>query len=415
MASTVSAAASLADRQLAQRLSGYRFVSTDTLTGQVLCDDLPLVGQSASRQINNIGQFSGSLTLAQNVTPAQRSYWINSMLPYKSILWILQNGVPIWNGPVTGLPHDSLSGGNLPVQAATMEQFFNYRQITDDLTYTNTDVFEIFRQELQYALSKTPNGMISGSGTFQNQAGVVDTLQYSGITGSITEQASYKSIYSAWGDLVDMYLLEFALTPAMTSDGSLYTITQMGIPQMGRTYAETGFQLVIPAYHMQDYGWQWVPQNPANRLVVSGYGASENYISIATANTELANGYPLLEGNTSYFGTVTGQDQLNQFAIGSLYPLMITAGLTPVVYGGDGSLPFVNQVILGDEAMFAGTSDLHPAGPYGAPGITQLFQITGWTLTFPTGQQAEQIAWQLGLGPTQLGSITAIAGPETSD
>jgi hypothetical protein len=373
------------------------------ITGQVLSDSLPIVAQTASRQINAVGSFTGSLTLAQDTAPAQRAIWMNALLPWKSILWILQDGKPIWNGPITGWPHGSLSGGNLPLQGATIEEMFKHRQITDTLTYTNMDIFEIFRQFLLYAVGKT-NGNIAGSGQYANQSGIIDTVEYSGVIGSVTEAASLKYVYDVWNDLIQTYLMEYALTPGITDSGSLFTQVQMGLPQLGRTYDQTHWQLIIPSHHMQDYGWQWAPTNPVNSLVVTGSGATSSFTATAVAQSELAAGYPLLEGSTSFSGTVSSQAQLNSFATGSLYPLTVLGNLAPVVMAGDGAHPAIADVILGDEAMFAGTSDLHPAGAYGVPGVTELFQITGWTLTFPNGQQPEQIAWQL--GPILEGTIT---------
>lgn len=360
-----------------------------------MCDSLPLVGQNASRQVNSVGSFSGSLTLDQNSSPTQRAIWKNALIPWRSILWILQDGHPIWHGPVTSNPHNSLTAGNLPVQAATIEEIFKHRQITNNLTYTNMDIFEIFRQELLYAVGK-PGGRIAGSGQYFNQSGIIDTVNYSGVVGSVTEASSLKFIYDAWNDLVTTYLMEYALTPAITDSGSLYTQVQLGLPQLGRSYSQTHLQMIVPSYHMVDYGWQWVPTNPVNSLTVTGSGATASFTSKAVATSELSAGFPLLEGSTSFSGTVSSQAQLDSFAQGSLYPLTLLGNLTPIVMAGEGAMPRIRDVLLGDEVYFAGTSDLHPAGPYGVPGVTQLFQITGWSLTFPTGQQTEQVQWQLG-------------------
>jgi hypothetical protein len=278
-----------------------------------------------------------------------------------------------------------------------MEEFFKHRLITDILTYTNLDIFEIFRNELLYAVGKSPNGNIAaGTGRYNNSSGFMDTVLYSGVVASITEQASLKAVYDAWNDLVTTYLMEYTLAPAITDSGLLYTQVQLGLPQLGRPYAQTHWQLIIPSYHMQDYGWQWAPTNPANKLIGTGSGTTSSFTSTQVAQGELAAGYPLLEGSASFSGTVNSQAQLDAFTLGSLYPLTILGCLTPTVLGGDGSLPRLRDVVLGDEVMFAGTSDLHPAGAQGQPGVTGRFQITGWTLAFPTGQQAEQVAWQLG-------------------
>jgi len=383
-------------------MSTYRFISTDTITGRVMCDSLPIVGQTCSRQINSVGSFSGSLTFPVGATAAQRAVWTNALMPWKSILWVLQDGHPIWNGPITAWPHTSLSGGNLPLQGATMEEFFKHRMIRDVLTYTNMDIFEIWRQELLYALSKQPNGNIAGSGQFQNQAGIIDSVKYSGVVGSVVESASMKKVYDAWDDLVTTYLMEYTLAPAMTDAGSLYTVAQLGLPQLGRTYDQTGFQLIVPSRHMQDYGWQWAPTDPANLFLVTGTSTDTAYVIVGIAAPELAQGFPLLENSGSFSGTATSEAQLINFTIGSMYTTTILGNLTPVVRSGAGQYPAIKDTLLGDEMYFMGSSDIHPTGPNGAPGVTQLFQMTGWTLTFPTADQAEQTTWQLGapvIGP----------------
>jgi hypothetical protein len=377
-------------------MSDYRFVTSDTVTGRVLSDSLPIVGQSCNRQLNSVGQFTGALSLAQDVSPTQLAAWVASVTPWKSILWVLQDGQPIWHGPIIGWPHTSLSGGTLPISAASFEEFFKHRQITDNLTFANMDVYEIFRQELLYAVHKQPNGNIAGTGQYANNVGIVDTVLHSGIVGSITEQASLKFVYDAWGDLVTLYQLEFALTPAITDSGSLFTQVQLGLPQLGRPYTQTGFQLIIPSYHMQDYGWQWVPSSPVNSMVVTGSGATASFISKAQAKFELDQGFPLLEGNTSFSGTVKDQAQLDAFAKGTLYPTTVLGFRTPTVLAGAGATLRIRDAGLGDEVMFAGTSDLHPAGPNGQPGEIDKFQIVGWTLNFPNGTQSEQTVWQLG-------------------
>jgi hypothetical protein len=386
-------------------MSTYRFVTSNILTGKILADSLPIVGQSCTRNINSVGAFSGYLPL---VTASQDQgmvqNWVNAVIPWQSVLWILQDGWPIWNGPITGWPHQSITDGTLPIQAATMENMFKYRQVATTLTYTNMDIFEIFRQEMQYALNKTPNGQIAGTGKYANTSGVVDTVANSGVLGSITEQASYQAIYDCWNDLITSYGLEYALTPALTDSLSLYTMVQLGLPQMGRLYSATGLQLRMPAQGAVDYAWQWVPTNPANRMVVTGSGAGTNpksYTGIATSTVDLNAGYPLLEATSSFFGTVTSQAQVNNYATNLLYSSTVTKSLTPMFIQGGDAYPKIYQTMLGDEVMVIATSPLHPAtgpqtGPGQGPGVSELLRITGWTLTFPQAQSGEEIQWQLG-------------------
>jgi hypothetical protein len=399
-------------------MSTYQFFTSNILTGQIMADTLPIVGQTASRQINQIGNFNGYLPLVdaagQDASTAMVTYWRNSLIPWKSILWILQDGHPIWGGPVVGWPHQSITDGTLPIQAATMENLFKYRQLTKQLSYANVDVFDIFKAELEYALSKKPNGNVSGTGRYTGSAGLQDNVAKSGQLGSITETAGFQSIYDCWNDLVTSYGLEYTLTPSIADAKSFYFNVILGLPMIGRTYGTTRLRMQLPGLGSVDYAWQWVPSNPVNRMVVTGSGTAvvntgvnktkvnpgktvaRNYTAIATASNELSQGYPLLEGNTSFFGTITSQAQANNYAKNLLYSSTIIKSLTPLWTVGGDAIPMIRETQLGDEVFVTATSPLHPATAVGGPGLEQLMRITGWTLTFPNAQTAESTQFQLG-------------------
>jgi len=401
-------------------MAQYRFITSNVLTGAILCDNLPIIGQTASRQINSIGSFQGYLPLSTPSGFAEMvSTWVSAVTPWKSILWVLQDGTPIWNGPITGWAHQSITDGTLPIQASSMENFFKYRQVTNQLTYTNQDIFDIFKAEMVYALSKAPNGIIAGTGKYANKSGIVDTVAKSGVLGTITETAGFQSIYDCWNDLVTSYGLEYSLAPAMSDSQTLFTNVQLGMPQLGRAYTLNGLQMVLPGQGSVDYAWQWVPSNPVNRMVVSGTGTAavpttagstasssttpQTFVATATANSDLNAGFPLLEGNSSFFGTVTSQAQINQYAQNLLYSTAINKSLTPLFVISGGGSPLIRETQLGDEVMVMATSPLHPTKGVVGPGIAQLMRITGWTLTFPQASQGEQTQYQL--GQTLVGGI----------
>jgi hypothetical protein len=396
----------------------YRFITSDIITGEILADNLPMIGQSATRQINNVGSFQGYLALQtassqllelgiDTATIADMTNaWVNACTPWKTLIWILQDGQPIFNGPITAWSPDSIMDGQLPIQAASMEQMFDERVNSDTLTYTDLDIFEIFRQELQYALGKTPNGNIAGTGQYANTSGVVDNVQYSGVLGSITEQAGYQTVYDDFTDLVNAYGLEFAFSAAITDSGSLYTLAQMGLPQMGRLYQNTGLQFVFPGQGMVDYAWQWIPTSPANSVTVTGQGDQSTpvtYTATAQATSELAAGWPLLEAVSSFYGTVTSQAQINGYAEQLLYTTAVNKSLNPIFTVSPQGPVQIKDTQLGDEAYVIATSPLHPAGPNGEPGVAELLRIIGWTLTFPsdgTGESTQFTFGGLQIGPT---------------
>jgi hypothetical protein len=374
-------------------VSVYRFITSNILTGQIQADNLPIVGQTATRQVCQVGSFTGFLplvTASQNTNLVQT--WVNALTPWKSLLWVLQDNAPIWGGVITGWPHQSITDGTLPIQAASIENMFKYRQVADTLTYTNLDIFEIFRQEMQYALSKAPNGNISGTGQYANTSGVLGTVANSGVIGSIVENSGFQSIYACFGDLVSSYGIEFTFTPSMTPNGSLYFQTQLGLPQLGRPYSSTGLQFRFPSRGSVDYAWQWIPTTPANLMVVSGTGSTDDtttYVGIATALSDLDAGYPLLEGNSTFYGTVTSQAQVDQYAYNLLYSSAVNKSLTPLFSAGGDSVPRICDTTLGDEVMLIATSPLHPGqapGSSNPPGGVEAVSVPngtgGWMLVY---------------------------------
>ena len=384
----------------------YRFVTTDTVTGRVLADSLPITGLTAQSQINSVGSFSGNLTLP-TAGPGSRmvATWMKAVQPWRSILWVFQNGFPIWNGPIVAWNHQSVSDGTLPLQAASMEEFFKHRQVDTNLVFNNLDIFEIFRQELLFALSKTPNGNIAGTGRYANQSGIVDVVQYSGIVGSVVEADSLKKVYDCWNDLVTTYGLEYTLAPAITSAGSLFTQVRLGLPLLGRKFVDTQFQITFPSRGLIDYAFPWTPQSAVNREVVTGSGSGSNPVNYQVASTGVVDGMPLLEDSQSFSGTVTSQAQIQKYSDSLVVDFAPSAFINPTFLVGDDAVPQVRHVQLGDEVRTGLTSPLHPSGPQGRPGYMGAFRLTGWTLNFPAGSQPEQTMYTLGAGtaPTLQG------------
>lgn len=350
-----------------------------------------------------MGTFSGYLALDASQSGAQVAQWVASLTPWRSFLWILQDDFPIWCGPVTGWPSQTILDGQLPIQAATVEEIFNHRITSDNIDLLNLDIYEIFRAFLVYALAKTPNGNIAGTGRYANTSGIVDHVAYSGVIASVQiAAASFTTIYQAWNDLVSAYSMEFTLAPAMADPGSFYMNVQLGLPQTGRPYSETGLTFVFPSYQFVDYAWLSSNATPANRILATGSGTSgstASYVSDVgpgTNTAELNAGYPLLEASASYSGTVTSQAQIDSFAAGLVAAESVTASLTPTFTFGSDTYPRVRDVQLGDECMVALTSPLHPATASGAPGFVGKLRIVGWQITPPSQGTPEQIVWQLG-------------------
>jgi len=279
-----------------------------------------------------------------------------------------------------------------------MEEFFKHRQVDTNMVMNNVDVFEIFRLQLLYALGKTPNGNIAGTGRYANQSGIVDVVQYSGVIGSVVEADSLKKIYDCWNDLVTTYGLEYTLQPMITSAGSLFTLVRLGLPLLGRRFMDTQLQLVFPSRGLIDYAFPWTPQSAVNRIIVTGSGGGSNSVNYQVAATGTIDGMPLLEDSQSFTGTVTSQAQIQRYANSLVVDYAPSQWLNPMFTCGDNAVPQVRDVQLGDEIRNAMTSPLHPADARGRPGYTGTFRLTGWQLNFPAGNQTEQAVYTLGAG-----------------
>jgi len=378
--------------------SSYRYLVTNLLTGALVADWIPLVVSSCSRQLNGIGTLTGTLTLDQ-ANPRLNSIYIAAMEPRKSVLWVLQDNKPIWNGIIWNWsPETILNGAPLPIGASTIESLFQYRQISDDLSFTNADILDIFRGLIAYAVAKQPNGQVSGLTVQPTESGITDTIAYAG--------ADLGKVFDAMNNLIGLAGFEYAFTPAIDVNGDLITIVQLGYPTLGLTAAQSQLAFNFPG-NLMDYLKQRTGAQAANRLVATAPGTNVD----ANGNTipwtsqlpngedliDLGNGYPLMEDSISYQGTVaiTQQSQIDAFANGVL-PARTGAQETPQLILGANEFPKLHSINVGDGCTFAATSPLDPAGPNGQPGLQVTGRIVGWTLTPPAGTQIEQVALQLG-------------------
>ena len=138
-------------------MSTYRYLSTSVIDGSLLGDWLPIEPESFSRVINGSGTFTGYLNLIPG-DPKQNAVNITALTPRKAHLWVLQDGVPIWDGIQFDWIPQSVLQQQLQIQASTTDSILAHRIIDTDLTFTNTDVFDMARGIIEFALTKSPPG-----------------------------------------------------------------------------------------------------------------------------------------------------------------------------------------------------------------------------------------------------------------
>jgi len=376
-------------------MSTYRYFTTDLLTGALRADTLPLHVSSFSRGLGGVGQpgtLSAYLDLGALPAKVQAAY-LAALEPRKTLLWVLQDGFPIWAGIVWDWPHTSAVSNQLPINAAEVGSLFSRRQVRANQTFTTTDLFAIFRGLLTYTLGKANGGvsaLVLGSST-------------AGATASTTfAAANLPKILDCLNQLTAQYGFEYAFTPNWDSTGTVPQIQlQLGYPTLRRPVATTNLQLLYPSAYVTDYAFPRVGSASVNSLLATATSAGsipwQSGSTHGQNSTDLASGYPLLEDSTAYTAAaITIQAQIDAVADGRIARLSGCTTIPSVTIAG-GGYPTAGQIQLGDEANLVATSPLHPADPIsGAPGLQQLVRIIGWTVKPPTDQQPESTVLALG-------------------
>ena len=405
-------------------MSTYQYVSTNILTGQLLGQSIPLSVRSATCEISGAGRLDGYLPL-NTQTAAATAGFMRALIPGQAMLWVLQDGYPVWHGVVLDSPHQSIKSHQYPITAYTPEAIFQGRVIQGALTYTSMDVFDIARALVVYGTTNSPmipNAQIAGLvglGRGSTSSGVTDTLTF-GVSNTLTAGGdTYSGTYSDEQQVLDALTtlaaadgFEFTFSPQLNGT-TLQSTLRLGYPALGQYDSPSPLVLMFPG-NVIDYARPIMRSQAANFII----GTSAANGSGATYTSQWPNGVDsndLDQGNllqqiaVTWPGVgVTGQSQINQY-VNTLIAKYTAGTMVPSIVLGGGQQPSLKQIGLGDAVAFAATSDLDPAGPNGEPGLQVTARITGWNLQPPDEQneQPEQLTLTLGalVGSTGIGGV----------
>lgn len=399
-------------------MSTYRYVSTSILDGRVLSDNLPLVVSSISRTIGGIGQLDGYLPL-DFADAAATAGWLRALVPDQAMLWVLQDGYPIWCGPVTDSDHQSVDTHQYPITAYTPESIFQARLVTTALSYTNMDAFDIMRALIAYGVdpARGPNAAIAGLTLGTRASGVTVPTWTCGVSNSLTAgsnvytgtYADMQPVYDAGTQLAGAIPFEWTMEPRLMGN-TLQIALRQGYPALGR-YNSPAVTLFYPD-QVLDYGRPVKRSQSANYLIgtSAANGTGQTYVSQAPHGIDtldLSQGYILRQAAVTWSGAgATSQAQVNQY-VDALVSKFTAGTMVPQVVLGDGTTPNLAQIALGDAIRFAATSDLDPAGANMQPGLQVSARMTGWDLQPPASGQPEKLSIALGalVGATGLGGV----------
>lgn len=400
-------------------MNTYRYIATNPLTGVVLADNLPLVVHSASRAIGAAGRLDGYLPL-NTQSPAATAGYLAALIPGQSMVWILQNGYPIWCGIVLDSPHRSIKSHQYPITAYTPEHILSMRLIQTALTYTNVDVAAILRSLITYATTGNSiaiNAGIAGLSLGSALLGITDTVTF-GVSNTLTAAGNtYSGTYADEQAVLDAASTlanadEFEWTFAPQLNGSALQIgLQVGAPAIGQYNNPRPLVLMFPGAVI-DYARPIMRSQAANYLIgtSTANGTGTTYTSQApngVDTNDLRQGNILQQLAVSWPGVgVTSQAQINTY-VNTLLSQYTAGTMVPSLVLGGGTEPDLTELGLGDAVAFAATSDLDPPGPNGEPGLQVTARMTGWSLQPPAEQQPEELTVHLGalVGSTGIGGV----------
>lgn len=380
----------------------WTYAATDLLSGEELCDSLPLDVQSFSSSLNGSGTLTATLNLQSDY--ASNLPFLAAVKPRVPVLWALADNYPVWCGVVWDWPDMSRQQETLPISAQTVDSVWSHRLITDTLEYGAVELYDAFLDLVRYGTTKQSSyiatGGVSPAGT--RPQGYLDMVAAQGRVARLvlpeggdsgaTWTASYvysdlTQVSSAWSDMCASGNLEYYFEPGRDENGHLVIYLRLGYLALGRPLADTGLVLSYPG-NLLDYGFTVTGSQSSNYVwgVAPPNGQTYSWMSQWPHGADVADlaTYPLMESTVSWQGSVvTAQSQVNSFADGQV--ALSSAGMTtPVVNVGGASWPQPKDIHLGDAAYLALTSQVHPPGPDGEPGYEGEVRITEVTV-YPDG------------------------------
>jgi hypothetical protein len=346
---------------------------------------LPFKNVTYTSQLNTPGTFTGTLTLSDpgvlNMAPVA---WTT---PAKTALWIDRNGVLEWGGMIWGRSYDSTTY-QLTVTGSTFDSYGLRRYIETDTIITGVDQLTV-AASLWNTMQTEAHGNIHCPASTQT-SGVLINAQWL--------KTDYKRVTDAIKDLTNSVTgFDYGITVAWTSMNTPSQQMIFGYPNLGRVTSTNQLLFQYPG-NILSYTLAEDGASVANTSFAFGAGSGATQLYAYSNNpASLSNGYPVLQGGTSY-KDITDFTQLLNFANAdsALYnnpPQTVTA-----VVRGDLD-PIVTTYGLGDYVMLQISDFRYPALPGLPYGISSAYQIRGLS-TSVDDQGVEKVTMTLMVAPS---------------
>jgi hypothetical protein len=330
----------------------YRYLIADLKNNEII-SDLPLKGVSYSNILSDVGEFAGTIQINKSTKVFNIK---KTVLPGKTAVYVLRNGLPIWGGIIWKISY-SAPTRSLRVDANTFESYFYRRFQRQNKSWANADQLQIARDIANQVAGDL--GIIVGGGS----------------SPRVRSRSVYKYEYKTIGeelqqlsDLIDGFDWNITLSPA---PGNKVTKTlQFFYPDRGATKANTKIAFEYPG-SIESFTYTQDAERGATRMWAIGAGESEEQIERSA--TDISGNWPILEESYSYKTVVNGTT-LQSHADSDLRRLRAPVEIVEAIVRANVE-PFLGTYAPGDWARFSFQDDFFD------PRETKFMRIIGYNVS----------------------------------
>jgi hypothetical protein len=287
-------------------VSRWQYLICDLVTGAVV-DELPLTGVRMSKLVNGSGQFGATLRLGDLSVSQQRDAYALTR-PVRNTVCAVRDGVPWWGGIIWASDYNS-EQHTVTLAGADFWSYFDHRKVVEVLPtppLATTYVAGLTYSQVAVEQNQLARNLVALA---QSHTGGNIGITFDSASSGMTRDRTYQG-YDL--DYVGEALRELAAVidgpdirfDVAGFDGNGRPVRRMltGTPRLGQTGTP----------HRWDYGanldsfvWSSGGGAMANRAYAQGDGEERgSVIAVAADYTRIVDGWPLLETDDIYDGTV---------------------------------------------------------------------------------------------------------------
>jgi hypothetical protein len=347
--------------------SEVRYVFGDLLTGQVI-EEIDCSGVSLGDSLEG-GEFRGTFYLDQ--TGKNNADLAAATLPGKNFVVVERNSVPVWGGLVWSRTYQS-QAKVAQLYAKTMDQYPSKRFITDDITFTNVEQRNIFRQ-LYLNMQADPN---SPQIVLPPMAADANLIDYS-VAGS--ELRFYRDAFDELSTTENGF--EWHIDIARVAGNYVWTL-RMGAPTIGQPLSDSSIIFEYPG-PILNYWQNDTIGGAGTNIFGVGAGEGEAMAQVEVVHTGLLSaGFPRYDQSVS-LKNVSDQDSLEALTQIQAQVLKAPMPVFTVELKG-GRDPDFGDWALGDYSKLVIKDPMHPNG------MTHPARILQWDYTPPSADGDEE-------------------------